>query len=474
MTVRFRPYHISSSSSSSVQTTATTAQNSTSELSNSVASTKRRAVLLFCAVLLVGVVAAVVFWFPQNSNNNHHYAAGDGRLHQQTKPAKTILFQLDPTANWQLDEHELTKYAKLCSRPCIATKNSSYFHNATTSQEEEDISQWDAIVFGAVKEEVVASASSTRQPNQRFIFFANQPTASLVKTYHNGFFNWTMTFRRDSTIINPIGFLHRVTRPPPSTPRPVENNNRILAYIQMQHNSCPLPTTTTTTTNISLSTPSLKLVRKLQEAGLIVNKYGPCPGYIHCSLQEKYPDMVRCSDLLTKPENRHPFLLVIPDDVTQDYVPPMFFKALNLGMIPVVVANFDQLNTTNGGIPPQSYINVLSKSSSSIQQPKTSSIQELIETLQQTAMVTSDSDPDDNNKDPTKSLKWYHEWRKNYALSTYPVIQPQSLCQLCRRLHDPEEPNHVYTDIERWWQLGQQLDPTMQDQLDNLLLRERK
>lgn len=318
---------------------------------------------------------------------------------------KTILLK-SPTS---IDDSKLKKYLNLCDDSCVATTNVNYL---------DDMSDWDAIVYG---ENGKDGDFSWRQPHQRFVFYTHKPERTLLTKHHNSFFNWTMTYRRDSDIMNPLGLLHRLESQDDFPVQIPTDDANILAWIQ-----------TDCTAQFGLHQ---ELMDKLDAAGVTVSKYGACKGNIPCSVGDDAAKSVDCWTKLKQVPHAHPFLLVIHDAMVRDYVPPAFFQALQHGMIPVVVANVDFLNETHGGIPTKSYVDVL----------KHGSVQQLATKLLQTARTS---------KNPAVLLGHYHEWRKHYTISYYPVLQQKALCNLCKLLHHSEEPK-VYDDIEAWWQKAQ-------------------
>ena len=45
----------------------------------------------------------------------------------------------------------------------------------------------------------------------------------------------------------------------------------------------------------------------------------------------------------------------------------------------------------------------------------------------------------------------YFWWRDFYEVRNTAEDRAQPYCDLCRRLHDPEEPRKVYEDMHKWW-----------------------
>jgi len=77
------------------------------------------------------------------------------------------------------------------------------------------VEEFDAVVFLDPFWFNLSQVPAKRSPHQRYIFWTIEPPGlrSYLKLWDDSanFFNWTMTYRWDSDIINPYGFTRRKT-----------------------------------------------------------------------------------------------------------------------------------------------------------------------------------------------------------------------------------------------------------------------
>lgn len=270
-----------------------------------------------------------------------------------------------------------------------------------------------------------------RKHDQRFVFVALRgphhysglnSSALTTNIYDNrtrfNYFNWTMTYRRNSDIF--VSQNYDIFKPLKLnvSPRTVNVwsplNRMVLQMGRKKKLVAWFPSSCS-----SSSTGREEYVKNLSRH-IPVDVYGNC-GPEPCQFSKLQSS--DCSQLdFEILRTDYKFYLAFedtwcPDDITAD-----FYKSLVYDTVPVVLggADYDTL------APPHSFINALDFSSA--------------RDLAQYLLLLSRSQ---------KLYSKYFQWKKNYY---HHVLSPMSgWCDLCRMAHDTKMPVQTYHDIWQWW-----------------------
>jgi len=255
---------------------------------------------------------------------------------------------------------------------------------------------------------------TARTQIQVYVFF------SLESPVHDGFrlydlknlFNLSMTYRHDSDIPIPYGYMIPRRPPYPTPPHPPETWIR--------------PDFSNITSNEG-NTKQKKLVswlvskcRTVAQRGEYVDrlsKHIPVDQFGLCS--GSYCDEACFNNVWTN----YKFYLAFENSHCEDYITEKFWRALQMGVVPVVLGsgNYEEV------APPHSYIHTKDFGSPA----------ELAAYL---LML------DQNATEYSK----YHWWREHYTLLHHEkTIFAQSMCKLCEKIQSPDV--SMYEDLEEWW-----------------------
>ena len=264
-----------------------------------------------------------------------------------------------------------------------------------------------------------------RFPHQRFIFlnFETLPEMSFLPCFSRRYFyNWTMTYRRDSDVVYhgiAYGGLRRhrnsvsITQLPPKLtpgelpPKPEDLllNKNVSKKIEKKKFIAWF--------NSHCLTHSKRedYVKKLTEF-IPVDVYGTC-GHLKC-----LPWMdSRCDTLL----QNYRFYFAAENTLCPDYVTEKFYRALMNNAVPIVYGGADYTQYA----PSNSYINV-----ADFKSPK-----DLAEYL----LLLSKNDALYNK---------YFDWKKDYEVIKRPL---NGWCDLCAKLNDPTLASKSYANVAKWW-----------------------
>lgn len=247
--------------------------------------------------------------------------------------------------------------------------------------------------------------SPQKHRRQRWVFkmHENPHNTEYDQSLYDGFFNWTMTYRRDSDIFMPYDFYS--TLPEPTEFGDFEENRN---YAEGKEKLVAWMVSHCNTTRD-------EFVKKLQKY-IDVDIYGKCSKHFG---QERTcePRSKECSHLL----KQHKFYLSFENGFCEDYITEKYWSTpFEHGMIPVVLggANYDHMVAVPG-----SYINVLDFTS----------IKKLADYL-----IFLDKNDSEYNK--------YFHWKKKYRKGN-----PECwTCNVCAAANNPSLPTKVY-DLSSFW-----------------------
>ncbi|KAB7505851.1 Alpha-(1,3)-fucosyltransferase C, partial [Armadillidium nasatum] len=183
-----------------------------------------------------------------------------------------------------------------------------------------------------------------RKRHQRWVMYEREPPpySSNKPRDFDGVFNWTMTYRRDSDIINGYGAVYKkkdftiedfsnVERLSDSLDSVMKTKNKMVAWF---------------VSNCKVGSKRLEYVKELQMF-IPVDIYGKC-GPLKCGTRRREES---CNK---KIEKEYKFYLSFENNFCKDYVTEKFYKILSYYIIPIVRGSGDYAAIA----PPHSYINV--------------------------------------------------------------------------------------------------------------------
>lgn len=294
--------------------------------------------------------------------------------------------------------------------------------NCLTTDDRNLLNASDALLFHANDFDEI-DLPQFRLPNQRYIFY-NYETCVRDKDlpifiWTRNFFNWTMTYRRDSDIYDayPYGAIRRwmnVTTSPLVMPSAVHP-----AYPSKQawnKTSRPLMDKKINMVAWFVSHCQTDGLREEYFARLgqfvKVDVYGGC-GTLNCLPSRS----AKCDQLL----DSYKFYVAAENAICTDYVTEKFYRAMASNVIPIVYGGADYSNYA----PPLSYIDT-----SNFKSPE--ALADYLKLL------------DENDGLYLK----YFEWKNDYEVIKQPT---NGWCQLCEMLNDRRQRPKVYSDVTDWW-----------------------
>lgn len=243
-----------------------------------------------------------------------------------------------------------------------------------------------------------------KHEKQRWVFKMHEnPHNTDNQSSYDGFFNWTMTYRRDSDIFMPYNFYSTLP------------DNTGIGNFEENRNYAQGKTKLVAWMVSHCGTKRDEFVRKLQKY-INIDVYGKCSKEFGQERTCK-PRSTECSDLL----KQYKFYLSFENGFCEDYITEKYWSTpFENDMIPVVLggANYDPMVAVPG-----SYINVLDFKS----------IKNLADYLE-----FLDKNDTEYNR--------YFEWKKNYKIGN-----PECwTCNICAAASNPTLPTKVY-DLSTFW-----------------------
>ena len=280
-----------------------------------------------------------------------------------------------------------------------------------------------------------------RFPNHRFVFYELDSPAN-TKTYpftnnqtRFNFFNWTMTHRLDSDIIQrdiygaivPKANAHlpeiypeslysltggrtrRQLKPSPLYLRRPKSDSdvwrgkkKLVAWFASH---CPTPIRRE------------EYVRQLSRY-VDVDIYGKCGNLTKCDKHGKNDEDDDCLQML---RTDYKFYLSFENSWCPDYVTEKFYRPLMYDTVPIVLGGVDY----DKFAPPHSFINALDFASA----------KELAEYL----LLLNRTDD---------LYARYFDWKRHYDVA---LPANDGWCDLCQMANDRNQPVKIYPDIQKWW-----------------------
>lgn len=243
-----------------------------------------------------------------------------------------------------------------------------------------------------------------RTPNQIWAVLSWEPMTFMWGKINPNTFNWTMLYRRESTIYNPFTQWRKMS---PEELKHNTNKKDTTNYLAQKTKFASIMVS-----NCYDQAKRYKIIRELQKY-VEVDNFGACSGNIIC------PAGVPTTECGKKHLKDYKFYLALENSFCRDYVSEKFWNALDRHQIPIIAAP----KFNHEMIPPNSYLNVFDFPS--------------IKSLADRMMEIS------NNATLYNSFFSWKQFYKKDKESTY--------CKFCKELH-ANRPAQSYHNLEGWVQ----------------------
>lgn len=340
----------------------------------------------------------------------------------KTKQVKNILFWYEPfkTQNrktitngqgpnnafqWNTEDRRL----KDCEFECE-------IYNRDFTASENELEKYDAIVFHQ-RDWTSTDVPKIRWIHQRYIFLSMEsPAWRTIDTESMAdFFNWTMTYRKDSDVYNPYGWFRNLSNS--------ELNLQLESAKQQNEISSTFNYSAGKTKKVAwfvsncVSQSARNEYVKLLKTFIDVDIYGQC-GTFRCSRSNQ----TACREML---ERDYKFYLALENSLCEDYVTEKFFNQLQFNIVPII---FDLHGNHKRLAPPHSFINAADF-------PSVQHLADYLKVL-------------DLNDTLYNEYFW---WKRHFTVQNSAGGSEHGMCHLCKLLHDSTMPNKVYINMTDWW-----------------------
>jgi len=291
---------------------------------------------------------------------------------------------------------------------CFITHNRSHLPG---------LSEFDALIFHAWDMPILKwnlPDEDSRKPNQVYVFFSiESPVHDGARMYSmKNMFNLSMTYRHDSDIQMPYGYIVPRRPPYPTPPYPPQT------WIQPDFSNFTSKKGTTKPKKlVSWLVSKCRTVSQRMEFVSRLGKHIPVDQFGLCS--GSYCDEACFNNVWTN----YKFYLAFENSHCEDYITEKFWRALEEGVVPVVLGsgNYEKV------APPHSYIH-------------TKDFRSPAELAAYLLML---------DQNATEYAK-YHWWRDHYTVHHHVQTNfAQAMCKLCEKIQSPDV--SVYEDLDEWW-----------------------
>jgi len=277
---------------------------------------------------------------------------------------------------------------------------------------------FDALLFHERNFKQKVPDQSKRRQEQLYIFVSKEPPIHLDKKWSRfgGFFNWTMTYREDSEILLPYGWLLEEGQDPLSTPivssswlEPHLTSPEVAAKVRALGPRKPVAWLVS---NCHTDSQRELYVKELQKH-VPVDIFGNCGRPLKCSKKRD-----KCFEQIS---DGYKFYLSFENSLCKDYATEKLFRALASYVVPVVMGgvNYSKI------VPPRSVINVQDFASP-----------ELLG-LELNRLLEDESD-----------YLEYFWWKEHYSVQEMRKAKTRAFCTLCEKLHEQTEKENKPSENE--------------------------
>lgn len=335
------------------------------------------------------------------------------------EPTKSKIILMWSTASPIVQPNGTLAFSQCPIKSCLFTSDVSLLEES------------DVVIFYM---DLMTDLPLNRRPHQRFVFFHLESpfNTNLQKIndprFRYNYFNWTMTYRWDSDIVQREHYGYVMPKSPGN-----DSMTRVRPRVLQDWSNSHIKSTSTTN--------NTSLVEQGELINLIRNKTKMVAWFVgHCKTpirREEYARQlgqyvdvdifgkcnkkdcpINCDQMLS---NDYKFYLSFENSWCPDYVSEKFYRPLVHDAVPIAMggANYNLF------APPGSFINARDYSS-----PK-----ELADYL----LMLNRTD---------ELYAKYFDWKKDFEILT---VDNYGICDLCRMAHDETLPSKVYSDIKEWW-----------------------
>lgn len=310
--------------------------------------------------------------------------------------------------------HRAFLEAKCPVSDCLIVANSSNFWDRLVQSNFRLLEKFDAVLFSVHVLEIspLPPPSYHRPSHQRYVLFTQESPESMVTFWpedFDNFFNWTMSYRRDSDIQLLYGRISNSVKTSAKFDYSIRKKKKRKVAWMVSH--CKTPSNRE------------EYVRQLQEY-IHVDVYGEC-GTLKCSRNVSHHlSHPKCYEKLA---HEYKFYLAFENSLCVDYVSEKFFESLKYGLLPIVLGGADYPSFA----PPHSYIDAKSFSSPA-----------------ELATYLLKLDKDD------KLYHRYFDWKSQFAVEAGTVqMSRHAFCDLCAKLHEPKDDKFykIYDSLIPQW-----------------------
>jgi len=322
------------------------------------------------------------------------------------------------TYGWAYGPHKFKEAACPESR-CFLTSNRSLLSS---------LSKFDAIMFHQRSFTWRdAPSAADRHPEQHYVHWMFESPAHLnydivPLVQLSNYFNWSMSYRIDSTFPAPYGSYENISPHLSGSALStlITQYGQANTKLAAKDRSKSTPLAAWFVSNCHGKSGRENAVKQLKKyMGVDVYGSGSCsdPG-LSCPRSQD-------NDCLRMLNNTYKFYLSLENSLCGDYVTEKLWKVLSYNVIPVVLNGANMTNIA----PPNSYIDF----------DNFRSIEELAKYLKQVA-------------EDDKLFASYFWWRDFYTINNHLKNYEKAYCSLCEALHDNSRGQEVIKDMKKYWQ----------------------
>ena len=263
----------------------------------------------------------------------------------------------------------------------------------------------DAIIFHIPDLKSPNELPVDRQEHQKWVLMNESPMPTNLGQF-NGTFNITMTYRIDSEVYNPEGYLVELT--------PDERNETMYNRTLIGNNYARGKSKLVAWYENSCTSQSLRqtYVKEMQ-------KHAPIDTFGSCGTQKCDPDVAKCYKTIGE---KYKFYLAFEDSLCKDYLSDKVWIMMQYNIVPVVLGAADYARF----LPRNSYIDARNfKSAKALAQ----------------YLIKLDYGENLYNS--------YFEWKMQYKVVVKPW--PGRFCTLCSHLNNRETVYSTKYNIQEWW-----------------------
>jgi alpha-1,3-fucosyltransferase len=259
----------------------------------------------------------------------------------------------------------------------------------------------------------------------RYIQWVVESAQYLYMDIHllDNYFNWTMTYKKNSDFYLPYGRVVQIRpHPPPGSP---ELDQLIQDYGEKNRHLVHNRTENSAAWFVSHCATQARREKyaKIMQKYMTIDVYGKCAKQFHRASQRKTCSRANEWDCYKMLETNYKFYLSFENSVCSDYVTEKFFNIFKYDVIPVAF----------NGAPLDSF----APYHSSISVLDFESPRHLVKFMENVSQ----------NESLYASYFW---WRDYYELRNRAEDRAQAMCDLCAKLNSNPDPK-IYTDMDKWW-----------------------